>query len=60
MNSMKNLWSLMTIMVTILSVTLSACSSDDDVIPQISVPTGNENFFEKSMDFESLRRGHVF
>lgn len=53
MNSMKNLWSLMTIMVTILSVTLSACSSDDDVIPQISVPTGNENFFEKSMDFES-------
>lgn len=53
MNSMNNSWSMMTIMVAILSVTLSACSSDDDVIPQISVPTGNDNFFEKSMDLES-------
>ncbi len=53
MNSMKNFWSMMTFMVGILCVTLSACSSDDDVIPQISVPTGNENFFEKSMDLES-------
>ena len=43
MNSMKNFWSMMTFMVGILCVTLSACSSDDDVIPQISVPTGNDN-----------------
>lgn len=52
--SKKYYWNLLTISVlAMLSVTFSACSSDDEVTPEISVPAGGENFFTKSMDFSS-------
>lgn len=31
----------------------TACSSDDEVTPEISIPAGNVNYFTKSMDFDS-------
>ena len=50
----KCLFSLLTfIMVATQVVTFTACSNDDDVTPEISVPFGKDNYFAKSMDFES-------
>lgn len=36
-----------------LSALCMSCSKDDDVTPEVQVPAGNENYFEKSMDFDS-------
>ena len=45
---------LLTIMVTaLLCVTISSCSNDNEVTPEISVPVGNDNIFAKTMDFGS-------
>lgn len=33
--------------------TVSACSSDDPLVPSITVPTGSENYFGKNIDFQT-------
>ncbi|HBF05313.1 MAG TPA: hypothetical protein DDW28_04200 [Prevotella sp.] len=34
-------------------ISFSACSSDDPLVPSITVPTGTENYFGKNIDFET-------
>lgn len=41
-------WSMI---VAVMSWGMFACGSDDDIAPEISIPSGNEDFFAKSMDF---------
>lgn len=36
-----------------LALVFSSCSSSEDVVPSITVPTGNENYFGKNIDFDS-------
>ena len=49
----KSLFSLLTLMMVVTQiVTFMACSEDDDVTPEISVPSGKDDYFAKSMDFE--------
>lgn len=33
--------------------TVSACSSDEPLVPSITVPTGSENYFGKNIDFQT-------
>ena len=57
----KTLFSLLNLMmVAIQIVTFSACSKDDDVTPEISVPSGKDDYFAKSMDFESSTTEKTF
>lgn len=37
-------------LLAVLNLGITACS-DDEVTPELNVPTGNENYFTKSMDF---------
>jgi hypothetical protein len=54
MNKKRFYESMLTIiMVSMLCVVFASCSSDDEVIPKITVPNGTENYFSKSMDFDS-------
>ena len=41
------------LLLSVLVYGLAACGSDDEVSPQLSVPAGVDNYFVKSMDFES-------
>lgn len=41
------------IFVVLLVATVSACSSDDPLVPSITVPTGSENYFGKNIDFQT-------
>ena len=51
---MKKLFNhLVLILLSVLCFGMVGCSSDDDAAPQLSVPAGFENFFMKSMDFDS-------
>lgn len=50
---MKNIFSLSGLAIlAVMSWGMIACGSDD-ITPEITIPTGNEDFFKKSMDFES-------
>ena len=52
MKKMKNIKCLAAIMmVAAMSILNFSCSKD--VTPEITIPTGSEDFFKKSMDFES-------
>lgn len=52
MKKEKNIKCLATIMmVAAMSILSFSCSKE--VTPEITIPTGNEDFFKKSMDFES-------
>ena len=52
MEKMKNIKCLAAIMmVAAMSILNFSCSKD--VTPEITIPTGSEDFFKKSMDFES-------
>ena len=52
MKKEKNIKCLATIMmVAAMSILSFSCSKD--VVPEITIPTGSEDFFKKSMDFES-------
>ena len=46
-------WLLTFITVATQIVAFAACSNDDVVTPEISVPLGKDDYFGKSMDFES-------
>ena len=39
--------------MTLVAVFFSACSSDDSLVPSITVPTGTENYFGKNIDFDA-------
>ena len=39
---------------------MTACSSDDEVTPQLSVPSGEDDYFVQSMDFESSAAEKTF
>ena len=39
--------------MALVAATFSACSSDDPLVPSITVPTGTENFFGKNIDFDT-------
>lgn len=45
----KIFYFLLALMVAIVS----ACSSDDPLVPSITVPTGSENYFGKNIDFQT-------
>ena len=52
MKKVKSIWSLTTIMmVALMTVINISCSKE--VTPEIKIPTGSEDFFSKSMDFNS-------
>ena len=53
MEKMKNIKCLATIMIVAAMSILNFSCSKDDVTPEIKIPTGNEDFFKKSMDFTS-------
>ena len=40
-------------LLALMVATVSACSSDDPLVPSITVPTGSENCFGKNIDFQS-------
>lgn len=40
-------------LLALMVVTVSACSSDDPLVPSITVPTGSENYFGKNIDFQT-------
>ena len=47
-------WSWLTVLIlSAFSAFWVSCSKDDEVTPEIQVPAGNENYFEKNMDFDS-------
>lgn len=39
--------------MALVVATFTACSSDDSLVPSITVPTGSENFFGKNLDFDT-------
>lgn len=40
-------------LLALMVATVSACSSDDPLVPSITVPTGSENYFGKNIDFQT-------
>lgn len=48
----KTLRLLELVLLSVLVYGVAACGSDDEVIPQLSVPEGVDNYFIKRMDFE--------
>ena len=50
---MKSIWCLTTIMMVAAMNLLTVSCSKDEVIPEIKIPAGSEDFFTKSMDFDS-------
>lgn len=40
-------------LLALMVATVSACSSDDPLVPSITVPTGSENCFGKNIDFQT-------
>ena len=53
MRTMKSIWCLTTIMMVAAMNLLTVSCSKDEVIPEIKIPAGSEDFFTKSMDFDS-------
>lgn len=52
MRKVKGIWCLTTIMM-VVATSLLTMSCSKDVIPELKIPTGSEDFFTKSMDFDS-------
>ena len=53
MRTIKSIWCLAAIMMaTMFSVLNVSCSKDEEA-PEIKIPTGSEDFFSKSMDFDN-------
>lgn len=50
---MKSIWCLTTIMMVAAMNLLTVSCSKDEVIPEIKIPAGSEDYFTKSMDFDS-------
>lgn len=40
-------------LLALMVATVSACSSDEPLVPSITVPTGSENYFGKNIDFQT-------
>ncbi len=40
-------------LAALMMLSFSACSSDDPLVPSITVPTGTENYFGKNIDFDT-------
>lgn len=40
-------------LLALMVATVSACSSEDPLVPSITVPTGSENYFGKNIDFQA-------
>lgn len=53
MRTMKSIWCLTTIMMVAAMNLLTVSCSKDEVIPEIKIPAGSEDYFTKSMDFDS-------
>lgn len=53
MRKMKNLWCLATIMMVVVMSLFTVSCSKDDVVPELKIPAGSEDYFTKSMDFDS-------
>lgn len=52
MEKMKNI-KCMAIIMMVAAMSILSFSCSKEVTPEITIPTGNEDFFKKSMDFES-------
>ena len=53
MKTMRSIWCLVTIMMVSMFCVFSVSCSKDEEAPEIKIPTGSEDFFSKSMDFNS-------
>ena len=53
MRKVKSIWCLTTIMMVAAMNLLTVSCSKDEVIPELKIPTGSEDYFKKSMDFDS-------
>lgn len=53
MRKVKSIWCLSAVMMVAAMSLLTVSCSKDEVVPELKIPTGSENYFAKSMDFDS-------